>query len=56
MYFILLNVESAKRVQVSRVASEKGPLLTNQDVFIGFSRHVNHWTDIVPHSDLANPE
>ena len=34
MYFNLLNVEGAQRVQVGRVASDKGPLLTCQDSFM----------------------
>ena len=42
MYFNLQNVEGAQRVLVGRVASDKGPLLNNQDSFMGFSRHVNH--------------
>ena len=31
MYFYLLNIEGAQSVQVRHVASDKGPLLTNQD-------------------------
>ena len=36
MYFNLLNVEGDQRVQVGRVASDKEPLLTSQDSFMGF--------------------
>ena len=35
MYLNLLNVDGAQRVQVGRVASDKGPLLTYQDSFMG---------------------
>ena len=57
MYFNLFNVEGAQRVQVGRVASDKGPLLTAQ-VFQswGFIRNVHHCTDFDPHSDPENPE
>ena len=51
--FNLLNVESAQRV--GRVASDKGPLFDNQDAFMDFSRHVNHWTEVSSHSDPKNP-
>ena len=35
---------------------DKGPLFNNQDSYMGFSRHVNNWTDVDPHSDPDNPE
>ena len=35
MYFNLINVDVAQMVQVGRVASDKEPLLTSQDSFMG---------------------
>ena len=54
LYFNWLNVEGAQKV--GRVASDKGPLFNNQDSFVGFSHHVNNWTDVDPHSDPENAE
>ena len=37
----------------------KGPYLIikiHPSVFMGFSGHVNNWTNIDPHSDPENPE
>ena len=54
LYFNWLNVEGAQRV--GRVASGKGPLFNYQHSFMGFCRHLNHWTNVGPHSDPENPE
>ena len=35
MFFNLLNVEGAETMQVGRVASDKEPLLTSQELFVG---------------------
>ena len=40
LYFNWLNVEGSRRV--GHVASDKGPLFNNQDLFMGFCRHVNN--------------
>ena len=35
IYFNLINVEGAQRVQVCVITSDKGPLLTGQGSFMG---------------------
>ena len=55
MYFNLLNVEGAQRVQVGVSPLTKGPY-GNQDSFRGFCRRLHHWTNIHLHSDPDNPE
>ena len=48
LYFNLLNVEGAQRGQVGRVDSDKGPILPNQDSFMGLlptcTSSPRHWS------------
>ena len=54
MYFNFFNVEGAQRVQVGRVASDKEPLLTSQDSFMGASPDIYNIEPTLIHMVIQN--